>query len=397
MTSATVNGNTSNYVYDGDGNKVSQTFVSATTNYLVDSNNPTGYAQIFEEQDGSNTVNKVLTYGTMRISQDQLISGNWTLSFFGFDGQGSVRYLADATGTITDTYDYDAFGIRIHQTGTTPNEFFYDGEQFDPDLGQYYLRARYMNPAIGRFQNMDVYEGNDEYPLTFHKYIFTRNNPVNRHDSSGFSDDGGISNAPRVYTFDLTKFTAKSPTHIFLGETVLYQTAISRLFNSNQPWTSFFAHTYLLKMNYPDYSNHLVPTGAAGWVTEDATDFIEAYNVGGKLHSVGLAERAGIVGPRWYPSAQEIKIWGISADNLWDILQSQNQRYIQDSATYTNLGQTGYNSNSYTSTILSRSAVHISPGRPAPGWGHQLPNQYFTGAGSVVPHPPLAPDPYDPY
>ena len=31
----------------------------------------------------------------------------------------------------------------------------YRGEQYDPDLGLYYLRARYYNPAMGRFLSVD--------------------------------------------------------------------------------------------------------------------------------------------------------------------------------------------------------------------------------------------------
>lgn len=35
---------------------------------------------------------------------------NNSVSFHGFDGHGSVRYLTDANGSVTDTYDFDAFG-----------------------------------------------------------------------------------------------------------------------------------------------------------------------------------------------------------------------------------------------------------------------------------------------
>jgi RHS repeat-associated protein len=35
---------------------------------------------------------------------------------------------------------------------------FYRGEQYDSDLGLYYLRARYYNPATGRFLSRDPEE-----------------------------------------------------------------------------------------------------------------------------------------------------------------------------------------------------------------------------------------------
>jgi RHS repeat-associated protein len=67
-----------------------------------------------------------------------------------------VRQLTNSSGAITDTYDYDAFGNLLNKTGTTPNNYLYRSEQFDPDLGLYYLRARYINPLTGRFVGLHL-------------------------------------------------------------------------------------------------------------------------------------------------------------------------------------------------------------------------------------------------
>src|SRR2546422_7143153 len=40
-----------------------------------------------------------------------------------------VRFLTSSTGTVTDTYQYDAFGRLIATTGNTPNNFEYSGER----------------------------------------------------------------------------------------------------------------------------------------------------------------------------------------------------------------------------------------------------------------------------
>jgi RHS repeat-associated protein/prepilin-type processing-associated H-X9-DG protein len=98
---------------------------------------------------------------------------------------GSVRFLTDLAGSITDTYDYDAFGNLISQTGATSNNYLYSGEQFDPDLGLYHLRARYHNPDTGRFWSMDGFEGFGSDPQSLHKYTYCGNNPVNSSDPSG--------------------------------------------------------------------------------------------------------------------------------------------------------------------------------------------------------------------
>ena len=136
-------------IYDGDGNRVSKTVGGVTTSYLVDDLNPTGYPQVVEELTGG-AVTRQYTYGLQRISQNQVISSTWTPSFYGYDGGGNVRQLTNTSGAVTDSYEYDAFGNEFTTSGTTPNNYLYRGEQFDKDLGLYYLRARYYNPATGR-------------------------------------------------------------------------------------------------------------------------------------------------------------------------------------------------------------------------------------------------------
>ena len=117
----TVGAITIELVYDADGNRVrkiktdnsSGSPVVTTTYYVVDSVNPTGYAQVLEER-GHNgsawTINKAYVYGRQIVSQRQ---ADDTVHFYGFDGQGNVRALLNTAGFITDTYTYDAFGSVI--------------------------------------------------------------------------------------------------------------------------------------------------------------------------------------------------------------------------------------------------------------------------------------------
>lgn len=176
-----LNGGNVTYVYDGDGNRVAKTVSGVTTNYLVDNNNTTSYAQVVDELQAGSAI-KSFTYGHDLVSQ-RIVGGS--LSFYGYDGHGSVRLLTDATAAVTDAYDYDAFGNLIYRSGTTPNDYLYSGEQFDTSLGFYYLRARYMNPSSGRLWTMDSYEGNTSDPLSLHKYLYANANPANRIDPSG--------------------------------------------------------------------------------------------------------------------------------------------------------------------------------------------------------------------
>jgi RHS repeat-associated protein len=174
-------------VYGADGNRVKKTTSTTTTIYLVATVNPTGYPQVVEDltvSGGTTNLSRVYTYGLDLISQRQ-ISGT-VVTFYGYDGLGSVRFLTEGTGAITNTYAYDAFGTVIASNTPVANVYLYSGEQWDPDLGLYYLRARLMNPSNGRFLSMDTFEGSNEDPLSLHKYLYTVN-PVNTVDPSGRS------------------------------------------------------------------------------------------------------------------------------------------------------------------------------------------------------------------
>jgi len=59
------------------------------------------------------------------------------------------------------------------------------GEQYDPDLGLYYLRARWMNPLTGRLLSRDPEDGVPTDPATLHKYDYAGGDPINLADPTG--------------------------------------------------------------------------------------------------------------------------------------------------------------------------------------------------------------------
>lgn len=203
----TADGKVIDFTYDANGTRIRKTVTlpssaTVTTNYLVDSSNHTGFVQVVEEQDEFFQVLKTYTYGHDLISVDQLAGAGWELSYYLYDGHGNVRGLADALGAITDTYVYDAFGTAIEYRAFDPatnslvvvppnsplrtsNSILYTGEQFDFDLGMYFLRARYYNPGNGRFHTMDNFEGFQAEPMSLHKYLYAHANPVMGLDPSG--------------------------------------------------------------------------------------------------------------------------------------------------------------------------------------------------------------------
>src|SRR5262249_1309870 len=88
-------------------------------------------------------------------------------------------------GAVSDRYDYDAFGVAVQLSGSTPNNYRYDGEQNDFDLGTYYLRARYYDAANGRFRTRDSFDGDLLDPLSLTAYIFGKADPGTNVDPTG--------------------------------------------------------------------------------------------------------------------------------------------------------------------------------------------------------------------
>jgi len=81
-----MNGGAATFVYDALGNRVAKTVDGVTTRYLVDDLNPTGFPQVVEELSGSGTVTRMYSYGWQRISENQVVSNQWTPSFYIYDG-----------------------------------------------------------------------------------------------------------------------------------------------------------------------------------------------------------------------------------------------------------------------------------------------------------------------
>lgn len=173
-----------NLVYDGDGNRVSETVGGTTTKYLVDDMSLSGIPQVLDEL-VNGSVTKTYAYGIDRISEYQQVGGIWTPSFYGYDGHGNARFLTNSAGSMTDTYDYDAFGMPVKTTGTTSNSFLYSSERYDGSVGLYDLRARFYSKASGRFWARDPVEGANCKPLTHNPYIYALDNPVTFIDPTG--------------------------------------------------------------------------------------------------------------------------------------------------------------------------------------------------------------------
>jgi RHS repeat-associated protein len=174
----TPDGTTITNSFDADGRRVKQTVNAQVTTYLWDENSL--YGDVVLETTGGVSTSYTLA-GTQLISQTR----NGSTSYYLQDGQGSTRALTNSAGAVTDTYSYTAYGEIYNQTGTTANNYLYTGQQFDQSTGLYSLRARFYNPAVGRFLSQDTWAVNYSNPIELNRYGYAAGNPVNASDPSG--------------------------------------------------------------------------------------------------------------------------------------------------------------------------------------------------------------------
>ena len=136
-------GSTANYVYDAEGNRYSAASLGTTTSYVMDTS--LAYASVVEEY-SNGTLAARYDYGDDLVRMDRG-SGVY---YYLYDGLGSTRQLVSTAGLVTDTWGYSEFGELASHTGGTVNPFLFQGQQYDPASGDYFLRARYYDPIIGR-------------------------------------------------------------------------------------------------------------------------------------------------------------------------------------------------------------------------------------------------------
>ena len=129
---------------------------------------------------GEEKDNKVIRYirGYDLIASDA--ESARTYYHYASDEMGSITHLVEEN-QIRNHYEYDAWGNTTTCEETIENRFRFNGQQYDPITQQYYLRARFYNPVIGRFTQEDTYRGDG-----LNLYAYCANNPVYYVDPSGY-------------------------------------------------------------------------------------------------------------------------------------------------------------------------------------------------------------------
>ena len=102
-----------------------------------------------------------------------------TAYYYSVDGLGSVSLLTNSAGVVQDSYVYDVWGKTRSLTVNVPQPFVYTARETGEN-GLLYYRARFYDPAIGRFISYDPIRSAD-----YSNFAYVGNDPVNFIDPSG--------------------------------------------------------------------------------------------------------------------------------------------------------------------------------------------------------------------
>lgn len=101
--------------------------------------------------------------------------------------RGDVLIIRDSEDQEVGSYQYDAYGnvLTVEGTVARENPIRYAGYYYDEETKNYYLQARYYNPANGSFLALDPHPGDADEPLSQNGYTYANNNPVMNVDPDG--------------------------------------------------------------------------------------------------------------------------------------------------------------------------------------------------------------------
>jgi RHS repeat-associated protein len=116
------------------------------------------------------------------------------------DKQNSVIAISNVFGAVTQRRAYGTYGetnpsqMTLQPNATTIHPFGYTGRRWEPELGLYYYRARWYDPALGTFLETDPIGSLDYINL----YSYVGLEPGNGVDPSGLVCVSCIGTAGRL-------------------------------------------------------------------------------------------------------------------------------------------------------------------------------------------------------
>ena len=185
MTSAYVNGKQCSYSYRPDGLRINKTVNGVRTRHVLDGQN------VSMDLNDDWSMKFGFLRGVRLVGYVSAQFPHYNTGYY-FNVHGDVAGVVSGYCTLETDYTYDAFG-NSSKTGSSENPFGYFGQYHDAETGLIYLRARYYDPAAGRFisedthwspKNMIYGDQNNKYAdyrnvlQSINLYVYCVNNPV---------------------------------------------------------------------------------------------------------------------------------------------------------------------------------------------------------------------------
>lgn len=184
------------YYYDAIGRRITKIHVDGNDNsksferrYVYDGQ------EILFELNGNNDLLTIYTHSTLVTDDVLAMDKNNTSYFLLKDHLGTINEIIDVSGNLVQRYVYSPFGkiLKLEDASgqelTSPiieNIYTFTGRELDSESGQYYFRARYYDPSLGRFLSSDPDAGAVLNPIThINKYAYVGNNSTNNIDPDG--------------------------------------------------------------------------------------------------------------------------------------------------------------------------------------------------------------------
>lgn len=228
----TTSGNVTNYIYNSENlltgvDVFKNNILVKEVDFIYDALGRRVKKSVIDHEVGSSKVRKYAYDGVdliQEFNEDNQLLAKYTYSGKGVDdilsvrvtsdgrdenvaqSAGSFYFLKDAIGTITDItnssgaivqkYVYSAFGkiLKVKDNNNldiSANPILqvvhtFTGREYDSEIELYNYRARYYDPNMGRFLQIDPHPGELSNPLSYiNKYIYVLNNPINATDPLG--------------------------------------------------------------------------------------------------------------------------------------------------------------------------------------------------------------------
>jgi RHS repeat-associated protein len=166
------------YQYNALGERVAAIHNGEKITYVLD---PTGLGNVIAAYDSSGNLVNDYAYGVGLVMQ----SGPNGADYYQFDALGSTVGLTDGSGNLANTYSYDPFGQQLSVANSVAKPFGFVGlfgVFTDPQTGLQLMRARFFDPAIGRFTAQDPLH---QFVGNVNLYSYANNCPTTKVDPAG--------------------------------------------------------------------------------------------------------------------------------------------------------------------------------------------------------------------